>query len=347
MLLNKREHQEEKHNLHPRNKHRERYNFKELISTCAELAQFVSLNKYNDESIDFSDADAVMMLNKTLLKHYYGIDYWNIPSGYLCPPIPGRADYIHYIADLLGSCNNGTIPTGNKIKCLDIGVGANCIYPIIGNKEYGWSFVGSDIEPVAIKSASEIVANNINLKENVELRLQANSNNIFNGIINKDECFDLTVCNPPFHASFEEAQSGTLRKLNNLSNKRITKPILNFGGKNNELWCEGGEEKFVQKMILESKQISNSCFWFSTLISKQYHLKGIYKALQFAEVFDVKTITMSQGNKTSRIVAWTFLTQEQQQKWIKTRWKPAVVRSFITTNQVKVSFQTNKNHIQL
>ena len=174
MVPKKKEHHLKKIGLHPRNKHQGRYDFKELISSCPELAPFVRLNNYNDESIDFSNAKAVMMLNKALLKHFYKIDYWNIPEGYLCPPIPGRADYIHHIADLLASSNNGKIPTGSQIKCLDIGVGANCIYPIIGNKEYGWSFVGSDIDPVSIQSANEIIENNASLKGNVTLRLQLN-----------------------------------------------------------------------------------------------------------------------------------------------------------------------------
>ncbi len=260
------------------------------------------------------------MLNKALLKHYYGIDRWDLPSGYLCPPVPGRADYIHHIADLLGSCNDGVIPVGPRIKCLDVGIGANCIYPIIGNKEYGWSFVGSDIDPAAIASAHKTVEENLHLKGKLELRLQPHANDIFRGIIQKDEHFDLTICNPPFHASLQEAQAGSLRKLSNLNNKRITKPTLNFGGKNTELWCEGGEEKFVQKMINESKQFSSSCFWFSTLISKSSNLKSVYTALKQAKAVEVKAIPMAHGNKISRIVAWTLLTPEQQRSWINTRW---------------------------
>lgn len=317
MLRGKIEHPKEKPGLHPRNRHRERYNFKELTGSCPELAPFVRLNKYDDESIDFSNAEAVLTLNKALLKHYYGIDHWNIPAGYLCPPIPGRADYIHHIADLLGSCNHGIIPTGNQVKCLDIGVGANCIYPIIGNKEYGWSFVGSDVESAAIKSASEIIEANAFLKGNVELRLQPDSNDIFNNVIHDEEQFDLTICNPPFHASFEEARSGTLRKLSNLNQTRITKATLNFGGQNKELWCDGGEEKFVQTMISQSRQFSSSCLWFSTLISKQSNLTMAYASLKTAGAVEIKTIPMCQGNKTSRIIAWTYLSRENQKKWMK------------------------------
>lgn len=319
-MLLKKERPEEKPGLHPRNKHRGRYDFKALTKSFPELTPFVRLNEYNDESIDFANAAAVMVLNRALLKHYYGIHHWTIPAGYLCPPIPGRADYIHYAADLLGSCNKGIIPTGDRIRLLDVGVGANCIYPIIGNTEYGWSFAGSDIEPVAIQSAAKITEQNASLKGKIELRLQSNAKDIFSGIIHTNDHFDMTICNPPFHSSAEEAQSGTLRKLSNLNGKRITKPALNFGGKNNELWCEGGEEKFVQKMIAQSKVFSASCFWFSTLISKSAHLKSVYAALKNAKAFDVKTISMQQGNKTSRVVAWTYLTAERQKKWTDTRW---------------------------
>ena len=320
----KKEHPKIKLRLHPRNKHRERYDFKQLIDTCPELAQFVMLNKYNDESIDFSKPEAVKMLNKALLKHYYDIENWDIPQGYLCPPIPGRADYIHHIADLLRNYNYGKIPGGNKIKCLDIGVGANCVYPIIGNKEYSWSFIGSDIDTVSIENANKIIELNPKLGDAIELRLQNNPKDFFYGIIQKDELIDFTVCNPPFHASLAEAQSGTLRKLSNLNHKKITKPILNFGGQNNELWCEGGEERFVREMIRESKKFASSCFWFSTLVSKQSNLKSAYKALEKAKAVEVKTIPMGQGNKTSRIVAWTFLNKEQQNKWRNTRWTETI-----------------------
>lgn len=319
--MKKKIHPKVKARLHPRNKHRERYDFKLLIDSCPELTQFVKMNIYEDESIDFSDPVAVKMLNKSLLKHYYDIDEWNIPQDYLCPPIPGRADYIHHIADLLRTYNYGKIPTGNKIKALDIGVGANCVYPIIGNKEYGWSFIGSDIDPVAIENGNRIIELNSKLKVFIDLRLQNNPKDCFYGIIQKDELVDITFCNPPFHASLAEAQAGTLRKLSNLTHEKISKPVLNFGGKNNELWCEGGEEKFVREMIRESKKFDISCFWFSTLISKQSNLKSAYKALEKAEAIEVKTIPMGQGNKTSRILAWTFLSKKQQNKWRNTRWK--------------------------
>ena len=320
MLHPKREHPKEKINLHPRNKHRERYDFKLLTDNCPELAQYVRLNLYGDESVDFFNPDAVIALNKALLKVYYGIDNWGIPSGYLCPPIPGRADHIHYVSDLLGSSNHGKILTGEHIRCLDIGVGANCVYPIIGIKEYAWSFVGTEIDRVALESARKIIELNPFLDMKVELRFQGIPKNIFEGIIREDEYFDLTICNPPFHASQAEAQAGTLRKLNNLSSWKTAKPVLNFGGQQRELWCEGGEVRFVEEMVRQSKQFSGSVFWFSTLVSKESGLNFVYNVLKNFKATEVRTIPMGQGNKTSRIVAWTFQTSCQQEEWIKKRW---------------------------
>lgn len=130
MLQKKKEHQKVKSKLHPRNKNRERYDFNQLIRSSPELEAFVKPNIYGDESVDFSNPKAVKALNKALLVHHYGLNYWDIPTAYLCPPIPGRADYIHHIAGFLGKNNLGKIPEGAKIKCLDIGMGASCIYPI-------------------------------------------------------------------------------------------------------------------------------------------------------------------------------------------------------------------------
>lgn len=321
MTDNKKSHPAIKSRLHPRNKHRSRYDFKQLIQGTPDLAPFVKLNKYEDESIDFSDAEAVKKLNSALLQQFYDIVYWNIPEGYLCPPIPGRADYIHHIAEYLSSFKKGKIPTGDAIKCIDVGVGANCVYPIIGNKEYGWSFIGSDIDPVSIESANKIVEENPSLKRRVDIRLQPSKKDFFYGVISKEEMIDLTICNPPFHASAEDAQAGNIRKLNNLTHQKNKKATRNFAGTNNELWCEGGERKFILDMVRESKKFSTSVFMFSTLVSKQSNVKSIQIDLEKAEAKQIKIIPMGQGNKSSRIIAWSFLGKEAREDWITRRWK--------------------------
>jgi len=297
----------EKLSLHPLNKHRKRYDFELLTTAIPALASFVKPNKFGDESIDFFDPKAVKMLNKALLKQYYNIDFWDIPENYLCPPIPGRADYIHHVATLLAETYQSDIPKGKHIKCLDIGTGANLVYPIIGTQEYDWSFAASDIDPIAIENAQQIISKNPVLKDAIELRHQENSNQIFKGILDASECISVTICNPPFHKSAKEAAAGTTRKLQNLKADKTVKPELNFGGQPNELWCKGGEKKFIKNMIKESKQFSKSCLWFTTLVSKEANLPAMYDALKLVNATTVKTIPMGQGTKVSRMVAWSFL----------------------------------------
>jgi len=305
--------------LHPRNPHNSVYDFEALCKSEASLTPFVHKNKYDNLSIDFSNPSAVLALNKALLSHFYNIKNWSIPKGYLCPPIPGRADYLHYITDVLYQSNGGQKP--KDIYALDIGTGANLIYPIVGVSVYDYHFVGSDIDPISIASAQKTIANNPLLKEKVTCRLQQRPDAIFTGLIQKNETFDFTMCNPPFHASAEEANAGSLRKVRNLSRDKNKKKTLNFGGKANELWCEGGESAFIKKMIEQSKIAEKKVFWFSTLVSKKENLTNIYKTLKRANAIQVQTIEMQQGQKITRIVVWTFLTKKEQKEWRECRWQ--------------------------
>lgn len=307
--------------LHPRNLHQGRYDLELLSDSLPELNAHIFKNEYGNLTLDFADPKAVKSLNRALLKYFYKVEFWDIPAGFLCPPIPGRADYIHYLADLLRVSNSGKIPTGPIIKVLDIGTGANLIYPILGNAIYDWNFVGSELNPLAIDSAKKIIFENPVLSGLMEIRSQISSNHIFSGIIQEEEFFDLTLCNPPFHESAEAALEGSQRKVRNLTGKVTSKPELNFGGQADELWTDGGELEFIRKMIQESQQFKSQVFWFTTLVSKSENLKSIQRQLEKAGVTFQKTIKMTQGNKQSRFVAWTFLTEKQQEAWMKYRWK--------------------------
>lgn len=291
----------EKIGLHPRNKHKSSYDFKALIASYPKLTPYVQLNKYNTESIDFSNPKAVIALNSALLKHFYNIDQWEIPKDYLCPPIPGRADYIHQIADLLTPAN-GQAPKGMKVKMLDIGAGANCVYPLIAHREYGWSVVGSDIDEAAVKNAQKIVDAN-KLSNEIKIVLQNDKTKYFTNVISENDFFNVVVCNPPFHASLEEARMGTEKKNRNLG---LKKNVQNFGGQSNELWCDGGEVAFITKMIQESVPFKNNVQWFSTMVSKSTTLPFVYDELKRLNAKNFRTIDLAQGQKKSRIVAWTF-----------------------------------------
>jgi 23S rRNA (adenine1618-N6)-methyltransferase len=293
--------------MHPRNRHTGRYDFEKLVESLPTLKPFVTPNKYGDLSIDFANPKAVQTLNHALLKQFYGISFWQIPENYLCPPIPGRSDYIHQIADLLASQNDRAVPSGKEVRILDVGVGASCIYPIIGHSEYGWSFVGSEVDPIALESAQKIIQSNAKLAASIEIRKQPTSDCTLKNIVKKDEYFDVMICNPPFHSSLEEAEEGSRRKWRNLGKtKQLNQSARNFGGQGGELWCPGGEVSFIKKLIQESSLYQNQFTWFSSLVSKDSSLDAIYKALQSARVYDTRTLDMTQGQKKSRIVAWRW-----------------------------------------
>ncbi len=292
----------EKPLFHPRNRHRGRYDFAALIACHPALAPFVQLNPYGNESVDFADPEAVKVLNQALLHFHYQIEHWAIPEGFLCPPVPGRADYIHHLADLLAEDYQRVVP--RDLNVLDIGCGANCIYPLIGFREYGWRFTGSESNEQAIKSASAIIAANNGLNRGIRLRRQKDNHAIFRGIIHKNELYHASVCNPPFHASASDARQGTQRKLRNLGLDKHAP--LNFGGQQDELWCDGGEKAFIGRMIAESVDFARQCIWFTSLVSRKENLPDLRRALEQAGALQVRIVDMAQGQKQSRFIAWSF-----------------------------------------
>jgi len=323
--------------MHVRNVHKDGYPMAALCQAYPVLSGYVVNAKSGKKSIDFANQDAVKTLNAALLIHYYGLKTWDIPNGYLCPPVPGRADYIHGIADVLASSNKGVIPKGNGVKGLDVGIGANAIYPIIGSQSYGWQFVGSDIDAVSVKSAKSIANKNPKLTPLLSVRKQPKKSKIFEGIIQPNEHFTFTMCNPPFHKSAEAAALGSERKAIGLKGNKhkrsgkkpradinahanastnaktfakakpdISNIKLNFAGTGNELWCEGGELAFIQRMITESVAYKKQVDWFTCLVSKSEHLKPIETSINYYGATKFLKVDMGQGQKQSRFVAWTF-----------------------------------------
>jgi 23S rRNA (adenine1618-N6)-methyltransferase len=301
---------------HSRNLHKDSYPLNQLVQSYPALQPHVLIKPDGGKTIDFANPNGVKALNAALLSHYYQVKFWDVPAGYLCPPVPGRADYVHYLADLLAKDNQGVVPTGKTIKGLDIGTGANVIYPIIASRSYGWQMVGTDIDAVSIKSANTIIDSNSVLTNYIDVRQQLDQQHIFSGVVKPDEYFDFCMSNPPFHQSAEQAKAVSQRKIQNLIKNKTKRgsqvntekqsAALNFAGQSNELWCEGGELQFIQKMIAESSEYATQIRWFSSLVSKKDNLIQIYKSLHELGITDVKTVEMAQGQKVSRFVAWRF-----------------------------------------
>ena len=301
--------------LHPRNPHQGRYDLAELCRVTPQLSAFIINSPSGEPTLDFANEKAVLCLNQALLASYYQVAYWQLPPGYLCPPIPGRADYVHYLADLL-SRSTGVLPKGKQYRLLDIGTGASCIYPIIASQSYGWQVLASDIDATAIKAASVLVGANPGLKRSIKLIRQLNSSAIFQGVLTAETKVHLTMCNPPFYSSAAQAAEASTRKWTNLG-KAGNGATRNFAGQQHELWCEGGELQFIRNMITESQLFKQQVCWFSCLVSQQKHVAPLQKLLRDVRVAQQEVIDMRQGNKVSRILAWSYLNEAQQQHWCK------------------------------
>lgn len=302
--------------MHPNNPHRHGYDFAVLCDAYPPLKKYTATALSGKLSIDFSQPDAVKALNAALLKHYYKVPFWDIPAGYLCPAVPGRADYLHFIADLLQHDTGSQKQDKNAVRGLDIGTGANLIYPIIASQEFGWQMLGTDVHTPSIASAKVILNSNSALQKRIKLKQQHQSDKIFTDIINPHEYFTFTMCNPPFHASASDALAGSRKKNKNLArhaHKRRgadstahKQDNLNFGGQHNELWCEGGELAFVTNMIKESQQFAQQVRWFTCLLSKKDSVAMLKPVLQSVQCAQHKVIEMKQGAKASRFIAWRF-----------------------------------------
>ena len=302
-------------NLHTRSRHNSNYDFEAYCKVNAALEKLTIEKKDGQVSIDFSDPLSVRELNKAILLHHYGLKFWDIPENTLCPAIPGRAEYIHYIADLLSeSTAQKKIPQGNKIKLLDVGTGASAVYPLIGHQQYGWSFMATEANPDSFKNALTIMSENGIEEDKISIVLQRDKESIFNNVISEDDMIDAVVCNPPFHRSKDEAAEHTKRKWKNLGHTK-GKRFLNFGGQSSELWYPGGERVFIRKMIAESQDYKQKVLWFSSLVSKKDNVNYLAKQMEKHGVEEMIEIEMMLGNKKTRFVAWTYFAPKHRKAW--------------------------------
>lgn len=294
--------------MHPNNRYTTPHDFTDLAKHVPALADFFVTTPDGRTSLDFTSPEAVRSLNKALLLRDYGLKHWDIPQGSLCPGVPGRLDYVHAINDLLKD-NEARPQDAKKGKQhrtfgLDIGTGASLIYPILGLKEYGWRMVGTDVDATSLKVATAIARFNPELKDGVIVRKQPDQGAIFRNVILPGEYFDFTMCNPPFFDSAAAVAAAAQLKWQKLGVETDNSPTLNFGGRANELWTEGGEPAFLRRMIRESREFSAQVGWFTTLVSKKGYLKIAGTEFGRYRITETKVIGIGRGGKLRRVVCW-------------------------------------------
>ena len=296
--------------MHKNSFHNKKYDFDLLVQNNESLRPHVFINDYQTQTIDFSIPEAVKALNTALLFTHYKVKFWEFPDENLCPPIPSRADYMHHLSDLLRRSHLDA-----DINILDIGVGATIIYPLLGNALFNWKFVGVDIDEKSLEIAKKIIDNNF-LANVIALRRQYDSQNILKGILKPADRFTASVCNPPFFKSQMDALDATKTKLKGLG-KANEKVIRNFSGTPKELCYAGGEKAFLHNYLYESSHYKQQCFWFTSLVSNVEHVRSMKTSLEKLGATEFEVLDMIQGNKVSRVVAWSFLTKAEQKDWNK------------------------------
>ncbi len=283
--------------MHPKNPHKNGYQIDKLIRSVPELKRFIKTGKNGRETIDFSSPSAVRCLNEALMTSVHGVKHWTVPVHNLTPPVPGRLDYLLTISDALQLQN---LP---DVSLLDIGTGASGIYAFLAATHLGWNCTGSDIDKQSIQHATSILRKNPTLSSDVSFIVQPDKSSFFKNIIQHDKRYTLSVCNPPFYRSAKEAAAVNKSKNQKLGLDRQSR---NFAGTDAELWCPGGERRFIEKMIEESKQFGEQVSWFTCLISDRKNLNWLKKFPSKTGAKTTRVVELQQGQKTSRVLCWQF-----------------------------------------
>ena len=308
--------------MHPRNVFAaSNPDFATLAATRPRLLPYLIETKDGRHTIDFSSWDAVFELNRALLDACYGVKHWEVPRGHLCPPAANRANYVHWIEDLLAlsrPASASASAAGPAVVGLDVGVGASCVYPLIGASLNGWRFVGIDVTDVAVAGARANAAGNPAIRHLVEIRdartfhlartsptpenqtrtSDSRGGSLLLPAIDDHETFAFCMCNPPFFDSDIGAEEMRRRK----------NPGSDFGGSDAETSCPGGERAFTARLFEDSLALRDRVHWFTTMCGKKETVKHLRRALasRDARVAAVRTTVFRQGKTARWGVAWSF-----------------------------------------
>ncbi|KAH8739310.1 YbiN-like RNA methylase [Cryptosporidium ryanae] len=316
-------------------------NFLLLSFGYPELIDCIKINN-GKVHINYDNPRAIYKISKVLLHYRYKIT-WKIPRGFLVPTIPSRVNYVHYIADLLTpehifnteetkglfsktclphktgikhetefcSVKTYLIPTGRQIFGLDIGVGANCIFPILCNSIYSWSMVGTDISTESLFISNSIIEIN-NLSDSIKLIHQKNVDQILVGILDHPKIsntyFAFSICNPPFYSSNEDSINST-------------HPNRSRSCKEYEVITIGGEFNFLLKLYKQSKNFQKRVIWFTSQVSKLKNIKKLREIFRYElcskKLEATRIISLKQGKHEKWVLAWSFYNKEERISLLK------------------------------
>ncbi|XP_021602334.1 RNA N6-adenosine-methyltransferase mettl16 isoform X2 [Manihot esculenta] len=327
----------ERPTIHPKNKYANNPpDFSLLASLYPSFKPFVFYSPDGRPRIDWTDFNSTRELTRVLLLHDHGLNWW-IPDGQLCPTVPNRLNYIHWIEDLLSDTISKNNKNGDIVRGFDIGTGANCIYPLLGASLLGWSFVGSDVTDVALEWAERNVKNNPHISELVEVRkvtdcqetlsiedpnnaesVNGKNRTDMNGSLVDSGSFTLPVDayknyhGPPILVGVvRDNEKFDFCMCNppffETMEEAGLNPKTSCGGTPMEMVCPGGEKAFISTIIEDSVVLKESFRWFTSMVGRKANLKFLISKLRDVGVTVVKTTEFVQGQTCRWGLAWSFV----------------------------------------
>ena len=181
--------------MHPRNPYSAPIGIAELARQFPDVCDHVISRSANGHIVyDWNAPGATYAVTRALLKRDFALD-WQQPPQFLCPPVPGRLNYLLWVEDLVLQ----DAAAATSVCVADIGTGASAIFPLIGARRFGWSFIALDSSADALEHARANVDRNC-LQHLVSLRLVPHDGNIADALA-LHPSITHTMCNPPFFSS--------------------------------------------------------------------------------------------------------------------------------------------------
>ncbi|GAV84273.1 Methyltransf_10 domain-containing protein [Cephalotus follicularis] len=329
--------------IHPKNKYSNNPpDFALLASLYPSFKPFVFYSRDGRPRIDWTDFNATRELTRILLLHDHGLRWW-IPDGQLCPTVPNRSNYIHWVEDLLSlDIIPNTNTNGDNVRGFDIGTGANCIYPLLGASLLGWRFVGSDVTDVALEWAERNVKSNPHVSELIEIRkvqfikdtnsieescseseMDLNGNMAEEAELLPSSSFDLPCgastgyYGPPILVGVvRDGEKFDFCMCNPPFFESMEEAGLNpktsCGGTPEEMVCPGGEKEFITRIIDDSAILRQSFRWYTSMVGRKSNLKFLTSKLWEVGVTTVKTTEFVQGQTCRWGLAWSFVAPDRK-----------------------------------
>jgi 23S rRNA (adenine1618-N6)-methyltransferase len=300
--------------MHPRNPYNAPINIAELARQFPDVCDHVISRSSNGRVVyDWHAPGATYAVTRALLARDFELD-WQQPLHHLCPPVPGRLNYLLWLQDLVQQDAVAAAAPPAGICVADIGTGASAIFPLLGARRFGWSFVALDSSADALAHARSNVERN-GLQHLITLGLVPHDGSIVSAL-DSFPAVTHTMCNPPFFSSSSSAAWRQRVLAADGGGEQNGNSVIGGGGMaacaalEPELFTEGGEVAFMSKIIQQSaaSPCRQRVKWFTCMVGIKADLAALKAACAAAGALQVRTTTFFQGQTLRWGLAWTFVT---------------------------------------